>query len=212
MKIGIKITQEAQKLLKYALSLVLLVLCLGCAANIPPPNFSPTNVGILKSKAPADLRTISVSIAQPSEQIGKKIKLGGQALGGTGWSNVPQHWKSALENALIRANAFDSSNDKKVAILVKVLEYAPPSGGFTMKTIVSAQYDILNTNDGSIVFTSTIKSEGVVPLDYAFLGLTRALESQNRAVQENIIQFIQQLETAKLDKPIFPGREQKDLK
>jgi hypothetical protein len=186
----------------------LFVLTTGCA-NLPPPNFSPTNVGILKTKAPADLKTISVSIAQPSEQTGKKVNLGMQAIQAPAWANITQHWKNGLENSLIRANAFDDGNEKKVAILVKVLQYWPPGGGFEMKTTVTAQYDILNTSDGSIVFTSTITSVGKVEAGYAFVGMTRAFESQNRAVQENIIQFIQQLETAKLDKPVFPGRQNK---
>lgn len=187
--------------------LALIWITVGCATNIPPPNFSPASVGVLKTKAPADLRTISVTIAQPSEQTGKKVKLGEQVLRAPAWANVPQHWKNGLENALIRANAFDASSEKKVAILVKVLEYWQPSAAFNFETTVTAQYDILDTGDGSIVFTSTVSSVGKVETGYAFLGLTRALESQNRAVQENIIQFISQLESAKLDKPIFPGRK-----
>ena len=180
---------------------------IGCATNTPPPNFAPNDVGLIKNRANADLRSISVTIAQPQEQIGKKIKLGQQAIYSAAWGDVPGHWKNALENALIRANAFDLTSEKKVSVLVKVLQYWQPSMSGTFPTTVTAQYDILDASTGSIVFSSTIETVGKTEMSHAFVGAIRSLESQNRAVQMNIIQFIQQLEGADLSKPIFPGRQ-----
>ena len=174
---------------------------------MPPPNFTPSSVGMIKQKAPANLKTISVAIAQPNEQVGKKVDLGQQAAYLPGWADVPGYWKNALENALIRANAFDSSNTKHVIILVKILEYWQPFMSGEFPTTITAQYEIIDAANGAIVFTSTITSVGKTEMGHAFLGKTRSLESQNRGVQMNIIQFIQQLDGADLSKTVFPGRK-----
>ena len=43
-------------------------------------------------------------------------------------------------------------------------------------------------------------------MDYAFSGIARQRESVNRAVQNNITQFLQSLETVDANKPMFPTK------
>lgn len=189
---------------------VLVAAGIGCA-SVPPPNFTPSSVGIIKQKAPANLKAISVAIAQPNEQVGKKVAIGQLALVAPAWADVPGFWKNALENALIRANAFDGTSPKQVSILVKVLEYWQPGMSAEFPTTVTAQYDIVDTANGAILFTSVITTVGKTEMGHAFVGATRALESQNRGVQMNIIQFIQQLEGADLSRTVIPGRKTSGL-
>ena len=50
-------------------------------------------------------------------------------------------------------------------------------------------------------------SEGVVPMDYAFVGLVRAQESVNRSARNNIADFINLLNDADISNPIFRGND-----
>ena len=44
-------------------------------------------------------------------------------------------------------------------------------------------------------------------MGYAFMGIVRARESVNRAVQNNITMFLQALETVNFDKAMFPNKQ-----
>ncbi|HEI3725675.1 TPA: UDP-N-acetylglucosamine acyltransferase [Escherichia coli] len=69
-----------------------------------------------------------------------------------------------------------------------------------------ARYEIINRANGDIIYTQDIESTGTVPASYAFYGIVRARESVNRAVQNNITQFLQALESVDLSRPMFPVR------
>jgi hypothetical protein len=68
---------------------------------------------------------------------------------------------------------------------------------------VAAIYEIVDRASGNMLFAESISSEGVVPMDYAFMGVIRATESMNRAVRNNIADFIGSLEAADLTKPMY---------
>ncbi|AXC69669.1 UDP-N-acetylglucosamine acyltransferase [Salmonella enterica subsp. diarizonae serovar 59:z10:-] len=101
---------------------------------------------------------------------------------------------------------FRDDSPQKVSLSVKVLAIDVPSFGasFTTKTI--ARYEIINRETGGIIYTQDISSSGTVPATYTFVGAVRARESINRAVQNNISQFLQALGTIDIEKPMFPGR------
>ena len=192
---------------------VLVAAGIGCA-SMPPPNFTPSSVGIIKQKAPANLKAISVAIAQPNEQVGKKVALGQQAFVAPAWADVPGFWKNALENALIRANAFDSTSPKQVSILVKVLEFWQPDWSKEAPNTATAQYEIVDTANGAILFTSVITTVGKIQVPIGSSPgdpSVSPMESLNRSVQMNIIQFIQQLEGADLSRTVIPGRKTSGL-
>lgn len=190
---------------------VLVAAGVGCVMVPPPPNFTPSSVGIIKQKAPANLKAISVAIAQPNEQVGKKAaNLGRLALFAPAWGDIPRLWQNALENALIRANAFDSTSPKQVSILVKVLEFWQPDWSKEAPNTATAQYEIVDTANGAILFTSVITTVGKIQVPIGSSPgdpSVSPMESLNRSVQMNIIQFIQQLEGADLSRTVIPGRK-----
>ena len=74
-----------------------------------------------------------------------------------------------------------------------------------MTTKVGAIYEIVNRSNGDLLFAQEILSEGTVPFNYSLLGATRAVESWNRAVRNNIADFINLLEVADISNPVFLG-------
>ncbi|HBV8116888.1 TPA: UDP-N-acetylglucosamine acyltransferase [Klebsiella oxytoca] len=96
-----------------------------------------------------------------------------------------------------------------VSLNVKVLAIDVPSFGMAMTTKAVARYEVINRSNGDIIYTQDIESTGTVPASYAFVGVVRARESINRAVQNNITQFLQALESIELSRPMFPSKVDK---
>ncbi|CNI68763.1 Uncharacterised protein [Yersinia frederiksenii] len=161
----------------------------GCQ-SVPPLNFSVPNVGMSNHKIDAELKSITVSLARPDEQHGD-IE--------AGMESVPMFWKSSLEESLNRMAIFRDDADKKVSLSVKVLALNIPSSGFSFTTKTIASYELIDRNSGRILYSQIITSEGVVPVDYAFLGLVRARESINRSIQNNISHFLSDLSSLNIN-------------
>jgi uncharacterized protein YceK len=179
------------------------VLLSGCE-SIPPLNFSVPNVGVSKQKIDAEMRSMTVTIARPDEKTGE-LPVGMEQM-------VPQLWQTALTEALNRMAIFQDDASTKVNIAVKILKLDVPGAGATMTTEAAAKYEILDRRTGSVIFTQDISSSGVVPFNHSFLGVARARESINRAVQNNITQFLQALETVDVKKPMFPNKAESAAK
>jgi hypothetical protein len=174
------------------------VLLSGCGASIPPLNFSVPNVGVSQKKIEAEMKSMTVTIARPDEKTGD-LPVGMEQM-------VPQLWQTALTEALNKMTIFQDDATKKVNVSVKILKLNPPGAGASMTTETAARYEITDRKTGDIVFTQDISSSGTTPFDHAFLGVARARESINRAVQNNITQFLQALETVDVQKPMFPAK------
>lgn len=183
-------------ILKKIIPIFLFFLLAGCSQTIPPINFSVANVGPSSQKIPAELRSITVSMARPDEQLGM-LSAGDEI--------VTPIWKSALEDSLNRMAVFQDDAPRKVSISVKVLKIDLPGAGFSMTTKSSARYEIIDRTSGGLFYTKQIDSVGVTPADFAYLGMARARESMNRSVQNNIALFLRDLETLDLSKPAFPA-------
>lgn len=182
--------------MKKILGMLLFSLMLTGCASVPPLNFSVPNVGVSNQKVDAELKSITVSLARPDEQKGD-IQAGMEA--------IPQFWKSSLQESLDRMVVFKDGAPKKLSLSVKVLAIDVPSFGASMTTKTIAKYELIDRSNGDIVYTQEISSQGVVPATYAFVGVVRARESINRSVQNNIIQFLQALETVDVTRPMFPA-------
>ena len=169
----------------------------GCAP-MPPLNFSVPNVGVSQKKIDAEMKSMTVTIARPDEKTGD-IPAGMEQM-------VPQLWQTALIESLNRMVIFQDDATKKVNLSVKILKLNVPGGGASMTTETAARYEIMDRKTGDLIFTQDITSSGIVPFDYAFGGLIRVRESINRAVQNNITQFLQALETVDVQKPMFPAK------
>ena len=175
---------------------ILLLLSSGCATQLPPLNFSVPNVGPSGTKLNAELKSITVSPARPDEATGKLDWTAG---------TITEIWKSSLEEAFNKMAIFKDDSSKKVSLGVKILKYDYPTFGIEMTTHTSARYEIIDRSNGDVIFTTDVSSSGVVPGDHAFSGAIRMRESASRSVQNNIIKFLQSLETVDLSKPMFPA-------
>jgi len=184
-------------MLKKAAVAFALTLGLAGCQSLPPVNFAVSNVGYSENKVDAELRAITVSLASPEEKTGD-LPAGAEA--------AAPLWQSALEDAINRMAIFKDGAEKRVNLSVKVLAIDIPAFGASMTTKSAARYEIIDRANGDIIFTQDINSEGVVPFDYAFIGMIRARESLNRSVQQNIAQFLQALETVDVSKPMFPAK------
>jgi len=179
--------------------LFLLLLSSGCIRTKRlPVNFSAPNIGVSSTKLDAELKSLTVSVARPDEATGEIDPGIGVHTG---------LWKTSLEEAFNRMAIFKDDSPRKVSLAVKILKLGVPRFGAGMTTHASARYEIIDRSDGSIIFTTDISTTGDVPFDYAFAARVRLLESINRSVQNNIIQFLQVLETVDMDKPMFPSNK-----
>ncbi|MGY2222435.1 UDP-N-acetylglucosamine acyltransferase [Pseudomonas gingeri] len=172
---------------RIALGALFIALLTGCT-SAPPLNFSVQGISPSTQKLDADLRAVAVSYAAPNEQTGN-VPSDGEA--------IPGLWERAVVEAINKSAVFDDESTKKVNLFVKIQELDPPLGGATMTTDASAKYLLVDRKTGKTVFEETITNQGVVSPGYAFSGYVRAKESVNRAVQNNIQEFLRRLEARK---------------
>ena len=187
------------------LTLVLLF-SFGCVSvSLPPVNFSAPNIGVSSTKLDAELKSLTVSVARPDEATGEIDPGIGVHTG---------LWKTALDEAFNRMAIFKDDSLRKVSLAVKILKFNNRPLFWIAHT--SARYEIIDRSDGSIIFTTDVSTSasapptpGVTQFDYAFgiAGVDGVHESINRSVQNNIIQFLQVLETVDMDKPMFPSNK-----
>ncbi|MCL2658529.1 MAG: UDP-N-acetylglucosamine acyltransferase [Betaproteobacteria bacterium] len=168
----------------------------GCI-TLPPMNFAVPNVGISQKKIEADLKSTSVTLASPEERTGK-IPDGTEV-------GIAKLWQSGLNDTLNRTAIFRDDAERKVNLSVKILKLDLPGAGISMTTETAARYEIIDRKTGEILFTQDIASSGTTPFDYSLAGPRRAVESVNRAVQNNIAQFLEVLKTVDLHKPMPPA-------
>ena len=184
-----------------AIGIRLLFVCLigvslsGCGQPLPPLNFSVPDVGPSQTRIQADLRAITVTAGRPDEATGP-LPIDGGTL---------TTWKEALTEALDRMAVFNDSSNRRVSLQVKVLKADVPAAGISFTTTVDARYELIDRASGAVLFSQTFSSTGTVPGNHAFLGVIRARESVNRAVQNNIAMFLRSLEGVRLDSPAFPS-------
>ena len=182
-------------LIKLASIAVTLAVLGGCAAPTAI-SFSVPNVGYSTKKIDAELRSMTVTVGRADEKKGNLPP----GLSGT----VPALWQTALQEALNKMSIFKDDSPTKVNLSAKILAFDIPMFGVSMTTKTIARYELINRANGDVIYTADIESLGTVPGDYAFVGETRARESVSRAVQNNITQFLQALETVNIQKPMFP--------
>ena len=169
----------------------------GCTTP-PPLNFSVPNVGVSTKKIDAEVKSVTVTLARPDEQKGDMPM---------GIESITNFWKESLQESLDRMAIFKDDSKNKISIQVKILAFDIPSFGLEMNSKSIARYEIIDRATGGIIYTQDISAEGVVPVSHAFLGVTRARESINRAAQNNIKQFLQAVETVDISKPMFPNEK-----
>lgn len=176
------------------IALIAISFLAGCA-SIPPVDFNVQDVGMVKNRKNAELKSLTVGFAPQVQQ--KVVEAN---------ATIPPIWRSGLTDALNRSLIFKDDQKVKVNLSVRIVEFDIPEFGADMTTKVSAIYEVIDRGDGSLLFSELIESKGVVAFNYAFLGAARAVESWNRAVRNNIANFINRLDQSDLTNPVFPGK------
>lgn len=184
------------KLLNIFVVLATVAILYGCG-SVPPMNFSVPNVGLSQRKIDAEIKSLTVTIARPDEKTGN-LPAGMEQI-------VPQLWQTALIEATNRMAIFQDDATKKVNLSVKIRRLDIPQFGVDFTTETTAIYEIMDRKSGDIIFTQNVMSSGTGPFDGS-LSPVRQMESINRAVQNNIMQFLQALETIDINKPMFPAK------
>lgn len=175
--------------LKWLLPVVLLS---GCATQ--PLNFTPAAVAPAGVKLDAALMAVTVALDSTPGNTGKKRRIDA----GGFEAELQALWKSALEDSLARAAIFSDDSRRRVNLSVRIERLAVPSGAVVMHTGTLARYELIDRATGKTIFSKQIESDGRVSGSYAFIGVTRARESVNRSIQNNITQFIDALKDADL--------------
>jgi len=175
--------------------LIVLALFLSSCVSVPPLDFSVQDVGMVDNRKSVELKSLTVGFAPQSQQKTMETN-----------STLPPIWKSGLTDALNRSLIFQDDQKIRVNLSVRIVEVDAPNAGLDMETKVGAIYELTDRGNGSLLFSELIESNGLVPMNYAFLGLARARESVNRAIRNNIANFIHRLDQADLTKPVFAGK------
>ena len=178
-----------------------------CGEQMPPLDFAVPNVGPSPTQLDAEVKSITIEIGRPDEQTGPvDVSLVETSGTGVGTGNaLTSTWRTALEDSLDRMALFRDDAHRRVSISVRVLKLAVPDFASAFTTEVVARYEVIDLSNGSIIFRDDVASQGTTPFNYAYFGATRARESVNRAVQNNIASFLQQVQTVDLDRPMFPA-------
>lgn len=179
----------------------------GCQ-TLPPVDFGVGAVGVSQKKIDADLKTISVQVAPKNKQKGDvDIQMlesaGTQASSGQA---IISAWQNSLQDALARMAIFNDLSNRKLSLSVTVLKLDIPSMGINFETETIAKYELIDRATGDIVYTSDVAAKGSVAGSEAFLGAIRARAAASNSVRENIKQFLRELETVDVSKPMFPAR------
>ena len=180
---------------KLTLLLALVVLTVGCA-SMPPVNFNVQDVGMVDNRKSVELKSLTVGFASRSQQ---KVINAGIA--------IPPLWKSGLTDALNRSLIFQDEQKIKVNLSVRIVEFDTPFSFVEFNVKVGAIYELINRENGALLYSELIESKGVLPYSGGPEGAARRVESWNRAVRNNIADFINRLDQADLSKPIFEGRK-----
>lgn len=165
----------------------------GCAST-QPLNFTPAAVLPAGTKLDAALMNVTVAMNSTKGDTGKKRRIDA----GGFETELQTLWKSSLEDSLTRSAIFNDDSHRRVNLSVRIEKLALPSGAVVMHTGTVARYELLDRATGRAIFSTDIESDGRVDGSYAFMGATRARESVNRSIQNNITQFIEKLKAAQL--------------
>ena len=160
------------------------VLVVGVAACSPPPlQFVPANVSISQHKIDAALVSTVVTLAPKAEAKGKVDIAGSEA-------DVTELWKSALDDTLLRTAVFRDSSPRRLTLTVKILKLSK-TGVLGFGVDSAAKYELIDRNTGDVVYSKEVDSVGRAS-DY--VGVDRVRKAVSRSVQENITEFLRQLE------------------
>lgn len=160
-----------------------------CQSIDPPFNFTVSNVSRANKKINAEIKSITVRVNADEATGEAPIIINGVAL----------NWQNAIIDAINKKLIFKDDAKQKLNLSVKINALDVPVHGLSYTTNADAIYVISDRETGQEIYKQNIVSTATVPLDFAFQGQTRRLESINKAVQKNITQFLSDLDKLNLN-------------
>jgi hypothetical protein len=169
-----------------------------CAPEIPPLNFGVPDVGPTATKIDAEVKTITVTIAGDNQKTGRIVPIADYA------SPI---WRDSLEDAFNRMAIFKDEAQRKISVSVVIMQLDVPATGIDMDSTVTAKYELIDRATGGIIYTQNFTTKGQTKLEWGLQPpIARSRDSLNHAVQANITQFLQALQTVDITKPMFPAK------
>lgn len=158
-------------------SVFLNLLFAGCATT--PFNFDSKEV-VAQAPFKYELEKISVVFSKPID------------IDPIYQTNILQSWKDSLQKSLSNGNFFEAPSEKKLEIVVNILDLEPGPVAFESK--IKAEYKIILEKDSKILFSETISSESK---DKTLLGTRRVIRLLNKSISANIENFLTSLSLSK---------------
>lgn len=170
-----------------------LSVAIGLAGCQTPPayDFAVSDAHTSTQKIDAQLGTVTVSM----DSADKRADLPKR------YQGVDRYWQTSLQEALKRSAIFRESAGQTADLQVTILAVELPSFAVDFKTQTIARYALIDKRSGALLFIKDVQAAGEVPSDYALIGRTRARESINRSAQNNIKQFLRELEATDIRMP-----------
>lgn len=108
-------------------------------------------------------------------------------------TNFTTLFEDSLKKVFKETKIFNDDSDNNIKIKVLVLKIDGPAVGFSMTVYADVLYTIQDKN-ANVIYTKTISTAGVAGAGEAFMGIERYSIANNRAVQNNIKAFIDDLQ------------------
>lgn len=182
-------------------AIFIVALLSGCATpgptHAPTLDFAPKDVLPIGKKIEYEVKTITVSVAKEEERLGQ-TQIG--VFGNQYESSFKSSLKDALEEAVAKAAIFNDNSNKKISLSAKVMKFETRPLTISFVTSMVVRYQLIDRENGNLIFTRDIDTSGSAPFDYSFSGSIRYAEARNRAVRENITSFISSLGEFKVAK------------
>ena len=76
---------------------IAIMMLAGCAQQLPPLNFSVPNAGLSQRPLDAEVRSLTVTIARPDQQVGP---IDWELIDVTGGGTITVAWQTAMQEAM----------------------------------------------------------------------------------------------------------------
>lgn len=183
--------------MKINLILTIFIFMVGCSSSPTPLtlDFTPQKILFNNKKINFEIKSIFINPGKKDELLGE-LQIG--RYGGVYENSFKNAYKESLEQSIIKSGLIANEASKKTSVFVTILQFKSPPIGYTdYKTILDANYKIIDNSNGSIIYERIISSVGDVSADYAPTGADRLVarftEARNNAVRNNILIFISDL-------------------
>jgi len=101
---------------------------------------------------------------------------------------IVENMRNNLDDAIVSSGLFDLNSDNDIKISVTIFKIDTPMMSTSFPADMSAEYKV--TLKDKVLYKKTITSVAETEMSFSFLGGTRQMESVNRTVRKNIVNFL----------------------